>query len=371
MQNNKSLVYICQYGAKREKAWSGTYLKVYNELLSFFRVEEVDCHVSLVTRMRMKLAKKISVFGYDFMINDFKRSYKRINKKYDNENYCSFQYCETPIKENVHSYIYQDMCIEYLDANILSREALRKLYPIKRFSKSVVAIRRKEQNEFYADCAGIFTMGQWLADYLVNSMGIPSEKVHCVGAGVDINFNLIRPKEKQGNKILFIGRDFERKGGRILLDAFKILRSQFKSDAILYIIGPEENPLEEAIEGVEYLGPKSSEELMEYYNISDVFCMPSYIEPYGKVYAEALCCGVPCIARNLFSGPEIISDGVNGYLLEEDSAENLAELLRKALENVEMREYVSSHMMDYRHQYSWHTVVEKMARVISKDPYMN
>lgn len=371
MINYEKLIYICQYGKNKERAWSGTYYKVYKELSELFPTEEMDLKVSLATRLRLKLSKMIPFFSYDFMFGDIKKYVKLMDEKTKDKNCCTFQYFETPSRNNVHSYIYQDMCVEYLDNNILSRPKLRALYPFKRFSKKVIESRKKGQREFYSTCAGVFTMGKWLADYMVNVMGIPAEKIHCVGAGIDINSELIHPEKKEGNKVLFIGRDFERKGGYLLLEAFKKLREQYVPNAVLYIIGPAENPLTEAIPGVEYVGPKSPDQLMSYYNTCDVFCMPSYVEPYGKVYIEALCSGVPCIARNLFSGPEIIENGVNGYLLDNDSSDTLAELLRDALNNKSMGEYVRSHMEEYRDLYSWKTVIKKMAEVISKDPFMN
>lgn len=61
-------------------------------------------------------------------------------------------------------------------------------------------------------------MGRWLKDYIVNEMSIPENKISAVGGGINIDKTKIDYSKKTGNKILFVGRDFLRKGGYLLLD---------------------------------------------------------------------------------------------------------------------------------------------------------
>ena len=49
-------------------------------------------------------------------------------------------------------------------------------------------------------------------------------KFYMIESKKDLDKNLISYETKQGNKILFVGRDFKRKGGEIVLEAFNILK---------------------------------------------------------------------------------------------------------------------------------------------------
>ena len=58
-----------------------------------------------------------------------------------------------------------------------------------------------------------------------------------------------------------------------------------------------------------------------YYAIADMFVMPSAYESFGLVFLEALACGVPVIATRVGVAPQVIRDGINGFLVERDPQE--------------------------------------------------
>ena len=98
--------------------------------------------------------------------------------------------------------------------------------------------------------------------------------------------------------------------------------------------------------------------------------MPSYIDAYGKVFAEALSCGMPCIARRAFAMQDIIQDGVNGYLIDNDDINILAKKMYDLLTNQNIKKNVFEHMKEYQKLYSWDSVAERIATVINQDEYM-
>src|SRR5690606_12176833 len=115
--------------------------------------------------------------------------------------------------------------------------------------------------------------------------------------------------------VLFIGRQFERKGGDLLLRAFARVRRALP-EAELLIIGPAEIPGDHA--GVTSLGfvskdrPGGWEAIAEAYRRADVFCLPTRFEPFGIVFVEAMHFGVPCVGPDAWAVPEIIDDGRTG-----------------------------------------------------------
>ena len=159
---------------------------------------------------------------------------------------------------------------------------------------------------------------------------------------------------------IFFGR-----GGNLVVKAFKLLRKNYSSNVKLVVAGPKSWPLREKMpEGIIFLGDSSWKTLKKYYLMADVFCMPSYFEGFEIVFAESLSHGVPCIGRNIQAMPEIITPGVNGYLLKIENEEELTMLLVKVLEDDEMKNRVEKMSTSYKDYYSWDRVAADMMKVL-------
>ena len=202
--------------------------------------------------------------------------------------------------------------------------------------------------------------------------GLPPEKVHVVPPGINImpdeaNYHLLE-KNKKETTILFVGRDFFRKGGDIVIEAFKILKEDYSSNLKLIIIGPKYWPLSSGIpDGVEFFNYTCMEIIRKYYMMADLFCMPSRFEAFGIVFAEALNFGVPCIGMKLCAMPEIIKPGINGYLIDNENPKNLADLMVKVLEDSDMKFKTKKLSNDYRDYYSWNRVASDMVKIMKHD----
>jgi glycosyltransferase involved in cell wall biosynthesis len=225
--------------------------------------------------------------------------------------------------------------------------------------------RRNLQNDYYRyHCSGILTMGKWLAEDLVTRTGIPRELAHHVGGGINtrvLDSSLI---DRRGNKILFVGRDWRRKGLPITIEAFRLLK-QMMPDAEIYVAGPKQDPyVDTPIEGYHYLGDMDNEALSCYFGICDIFCMPSYFEAYGLVFIEALTAGLPCIGRDCYEMPYFIEDGETGYLIDKDDADGLARKMFSLLHDERIKTNVSLKNKWYIKEYSWDTVAARMAEVM-------
>lgn len=133
-------------------------------------------------------------------------------------------------------------------------------------------------------------------------------------------------------------------------------------EAELYIAGPKRLAIDG--EGIHCLGELNTSQLSEYFNLCDIFCMPSIFEAYGLVFAEALTYGLPCIGRDAYEMPYFIEQGETGYLLKSQSAEELAKLMRMALENSDMKKNVQSKRNFYIEEYSWDRVASRAQKII-------
>ena len=76
--------------------------------------------------------------------------------------------------------------------------------------------------------------------------------------------------------------------------------------------------------------------------------------------------GIPCIGRNIQGMSEIIKAGVNGYLLNNDSIDELAELIVKVIEDDKMKSGVERMSKSYQDYYSWGRVASNMVKIIKK-----
>ena len=72
-------------------------------------------------------------------------------------------------------------------------------------------------------------------------------KVHAVGGGINVDAAGIRPGSKEGRRILFVGRNFVRKGGPLVVQAFTILRKKYLWSAELYLAGAKESDIRDAL----------------------------------------------------------------------------------------------------------------------------
>lgn len=214
-----------------------------------------------------------------------------------------------------------------------------------------------QEKMVYEQARLIFTASNWLKNSLVTDFGISPEKVITVFRGTNIqpiNFN----KDYNGRTILFVGKNFKRKGGHILLKAFKLVRREL-SDARLIIIGPN-IPIDEP--GVEVKGLVTDKEMLKkYYQQASVFVMPSLFEPFGIVFLEAYAFKTSCIGTNICAIPEIIDEGKSGFLIPPNDYKILADRMLILLKDTHLSKKMGSYAFEkVKKVFNWDTVVDKM-----------
>src|SRR5919197_652060 len=135
-------------------------------------------------------------------------------------------------------------------------------------------------------------------------------------------------------RILFVGREEERKGLPVLLSAFAGLRRHIPTRLDVIGAGPEGvEPLLAEVEGgmesVEAHGHVSDEELWQRLHGADILCAPSLGgESFGMVLTEAFAAGTPVVASDIASYRQVVTHGVNGVLVPHGRPLELAEALR-------------------------------------------
>jgi glycosyltransferase involved in cell wall biosynthesis len=263
----------------------------------------------------------------------------------------------------------------YCDSNIRLSEAGRATGHseasrlTRRESKAIAA----REAEVYEGADGIFTMSERLRRSFVENFGVEGRRVHTIHAGPNFDpqeFDVPRAPRAAGHPptVLFVGKAFERKGGDILLAAFRKVRGMVPS-ARLRIIGPP-HPLDDQ-PGVVWDGLLRSDDaterrrLIQAYLDADVFCLPTRFEPFGIVFLEAMYAGLPCIGPDAWAVPEMIVHGETGWLVPADDAEALAGRLIEVLQDPEQaRRMGEAGRARARSYFTWPATVERMLAVI-------
>ena len=227
------------------------------------------------------------------------------------------------------------------------------------------------EKEIYRNASMIFVRSSNVQRSLIDDYQCLAEKISLVYAGSNASLSSV----KTGNidyaqpKILFVGLDWERKGGPDLVEAFKIVRETCP-EARLTVVGatPELD-----LENCEIVGKVPPEALERYYQEASVFCLPTYLEPFGIVFIEAMTAHLPIVATRVGAIPDFVEEGRNGWLVEPGDIGGLAEALLKLLKTPGLcRAFGEYSFQLTRERYSWEAVGEKFKQniltIVSQSP---
>jgi glycosyltransferase involved in cell wall biosynthesis len=115
-----------------------------------------------------------------------------------------------------------------------------------------------------------------------------------------------------------------------------------------------------------FTGPVPHEQIIEFYQASDIVVLPSLMEATSISGLEALACGVPVVGTTVGGIPEIVYDDVNGLLVPPKDYNKLAEALVDLLKNKEKRLNMSLKAREIIiNKFSWDKIVEEVEKIYS------
>lgn len=218
-------------------------------------------------------------------------------------------------------------CFSYHDGNAA---LWYRFYGRGLLSESARLAHLRWERSVYMALTGIFVMSEWLADSFVRDFDVPRSKVHVIGAGINIEkLPQISQRSWSTPRFLLIGKDFERKGGKYLLQAFKTVRKAIRN-AELIIVGPTLSIDQPGVTCVGYLSkstPADMARLDECFRSATAMVLPSIYEPFGISLLEGMAYGLPCIAVDRCAMPEIVRHGESGLIARAEDADALAEAM--------------------------------------------
>jgi glycosyltransferase involved in cell wall biosynthesis len=235
---------------------------------------------------------------------------------------------------------------------------------------SAHAIERWERQR-----AGIYTgarrcavASHWAAASLLEDYGLSAEHVAVVGLGANhLTAGEAPSRSWRPPRFLFVGIDWERKGGPLLLRAFARLHQELP-DAALDVVGGHPQ-IEQA--GVRCHGLRSQSDPRDRELIADLFArasclvMPSQVEPFGIVHIEAASAGIPSIGTSVGGPRDVI--GTDGGLVVDPGDEGGLLAAMRRLSDPETAERMGRAARERSRLYTWPHVAERLLRALGLD----
>lgn len=328
MQNSIKVGFITESDPTDKKSWSGIYFRMINELKSqgfeievlgpvrlnkkVFRLRQVL--LSLIEKIHWKLTGKKYNKIHCYINSFFDGLYfsKKINKSNINVVFApasSTQIAHLKTKKPI--YYFSDSTLPLMFDYY---EAFSGLSDIsKKESKSIEkrAIRKSSVNLFSSN---------WAQNSAVKDYGAKNTFVVKMGANIDTpTADHINVKEFEGTiNFLFVGVDWKRKGGEIVISTFqKLLQNGFNVHLTIVGCDPkiQKNP---CIEVIPFLDKNNEDEIQKLENLykrSHLFFLPTRAECFGIVFCEANSYGIPVISTDTGGVSSVIQNDINGYLL--------------------------------------------------------
>jgi glycosyltransferase involved in cell wall biosynthesis len=386
--------YACLWEAVPETTWSGSAWNMRAGLQAVADVTDVGVQIPRLSRLALKAihtkyrgGRLTTSWSYSRLTDAYNmRALRREFKANPRARDCDAVVMIDDLAVlSVPFFVYYDSS---WDALISANDSAEAYAALRLITPSTMERRRQHQLAVYERAAGVVAMSHWFARSLVEQSGLAPEKVHVVHPGFSAGWALKRSQDditassgpghgaplwqrpSPRRRLLFIGRqyhsfDFYRKGGDLVVAALAVLRRDYDPEITLTIVGPEKWPLPGSLpEGVRFLGPQPASAIPALYDSHDLFVMPSRLEPFGVVFAEALSRGLPCVARDACAMPEIVTPGVSGALLGKDDEHELAVAIAAVLADDSIYEACSARAPQIARYFSWDRSAAEMVQVI-------
>lgn len=188
-------------------------------------------------------------------------------------------------------------------------------YPGPKDPPPVAALKHRLFRRFLHSLRGIIAWSNWAAASFRDDYGVPPERVHVIPPGVDLDFWRPGPPKPADRtrpiRLLFVGGDFRRKGGELLLRWFG---EYAPPNCELHIVTRESVPTRPGVTVYHDVQPNTPF-LRSLYQMADLFVMPSEGECFGIATLEAMACGLPVVVSDVGGARDIVEHGTTGLLV--------------------------------------------------------
>ena len=324
------------------KSWSGLIFYFYNALKTI--ADEVEYlklpltpELRLTNRLDSKMRRVLRVRGDITQSLPLSMVYGKLYRRAILASKCDLVF--SPAASTEIGYLRSPVPLIYLsDATFRLMEnyyyPLSQVHPLTRWAGNHIEKRAILNSDI------LIYASQWAARSAVEHYGASPDKIKVIPFGANMDDVPVRESLGEGSsdarlRLLFVGRDWERKGGQIAFDTLLALHRR-GIDAELTVIGCTPgsdfvHPSLHVIPNLDKNLPGQRADLAEFYRQSDIFLLPTRAECSGVVFCEAGAFGLPVVTTRTGGVPTVVTEGESGFLLPysaggEAYAETIAKL---------------------------------------------
>jgi len=370
--------YLTSSNPLDKRSWSGTHFKMYESLKNKF--EEVYILGPLKKSIFLKVT--LLVFSLTHFLVFFKKYKKnhskllskyyayKINRKFKNK---KIDVIFAPAGSAEIAYLKTSIPICYLSDTSFGQitNYYSSFSNISRFSfKEANLIEQLAINNSFTQVYS----SNWAADYVINNYNAVKEHVFTVNFGANIDFvpeRILLEKDFNSTiNLLFLGVNWKRKGGNIVLETFDILINK-GYDVTLTICGctpPNliDNPNIKIIPFLDKNDSKAHDEFLNILYNTHLLFVPTRADCTPIVFCEANAFGIPVITTNTGGVEAIIKNDVNGYVLPLEATPNdYATKIQSLLDyRLILNSMAISSRKKFEKELNWHVWGEKMREIL-------
>ena len=180
-----------------------------------------------------------------------------------------------------------------------------------------------------------------------------------------------RSIRKNQCELLFVGVNWERKGGAIAVETARLLNDAGIRTRLRVVGSRPPGEMPSFVDVVGFLNRNSESgerQLIEFYCSADFFILPTKAEAAGIVFCEASSCGLPSLTYATGGVPDYIRNGVNGLCIEPGSsaADFVSEIQRLLREPSEYEGLALRAFQEYKERLNWECSVRELVRYCSQ-----
>jgi glycosyltransferase involved in cell wall biosynthesis len=297
---------------------------------------EVHAHWGLIDFEATGLASRIPVYRSNWTVRAgvrARREVARINRKTRLD--ALFFHTQVPAVL-AQSWLRKIPGIVSLDATPIQYDELGAFYKHEQGPAWLEDLKWRLNRDCFKSARRLVAWAEWTKLGLVRDYEVSADKITVIPPGVNVH-EWRRPTPRVPHtgsvKILFVGGDLERKGGLVLLEAFRALRDLRLE---LHLVTKDRLAPEPGV--FVYNGLQAnSQPLKDLYYTCDIFALPTFGDCLPMVLSEAGASGMAIISTDVAGIPEIVRNGETGLTVPVGDAASLTRALRELATNPVLR----------------------------------
>jgi len=242
-----------------------------------------------------------------------------------------------------------------LDATPIGYDQMGASYGHRPAGDGFLDRRKFEMNRRVFNAADrLVAWSDWARRSLVDDYGADPDKIAVVAPGASAGFFEIGRRRREllavrssetPVRVLFVGGDFQRKGGQLLLD---VMRTELGQRCELHVVTTQSVPQTPNV-FVHRAGPNSPE-LIQLFETADLFVLPSFGDCLALVLMEAAAAGLPIITTDVGALSEAVRDRESGLVVPPGDALALKAALSAIVDDRALRQRMGVASADIGHQ---------------------